>query len=217
MKIEINLLTVEDGQPKEIELFGKIFTIQEKRQVLHMPTIKVIPISKSYSSDIPDRGNVLTRLGHNAIHENVLRDFKDAVEHNRSVKSVFKKYSPKLSRGTIKSYTSLYKRYCREFENTKIITSAKKRRIRGKKYKKTPPAGTYGYSKTYQTYIKDTEVGNVMRAIQTVRYNYKPTSENIAQETNMTRSRTLATLSLLQAQDKIGYKTTKLTPIYFVK
>jgi len=164
-----------------------------------------------------DRGAVIAQMGHTKVYENILNDFKEAIKRHQSTRAVFLKYIPNAKASTLKTYKSLYIRYLRDYENHEIKTQTKKTIIRGKSYRKKPPAGTYGYSKTYQTWIREKEVGGVLKAIQTVRYNYKPTSEVIAHETGMTRHRVLATLSLLQEQDKIGYNTDKLTPIYFVK
>ena len=218
-------LWLEENKPKGMLYNGDFYYVskKEKKQVSYHVELRPTPIKVTKTRKRRSRGNGaekgerITKVGHSYIYENVLKDFKKAIKKGTSTRAVFLKYSPTAKGNTLKSYRTLYSRYLRENENHIIKPRAKKTIIRGKKYRRPPPKGAYKYSKTYQTWIRKEEADKVMKAIRTVEYGWKPTSDNIAQRAGMARHRVLATLSVLQDEDRVGYETKKLTPVYFDK
>jgi hypothetical protein len=179
-----------------------------------LPT-KARGLPKYYSKD--DRGRAIKTYMHNKVYENIANDVKEAIDNGRSIKRAIKKYYPEAKTSTIKSYVSMYKRFFRETDSGTVPHRNKY----SKRYQKKAPEGSYAYSKTYQSYVKQDEVDLVLRALHKVGCDYKPTTDQIVAETRMKKNRVLATLSVLQEQGKvgykIGYKDHPLTPVYHIK
>jgi len=226
MKKEVDLW-MEDDKPKGMIYDGDFYFITDKRRVTYeatitqkIPTIKQAKpkernAKKGFTLDHHKKMGV-TYIGKCEglrIVKELIEDLK-GVFHETQRKTIIKRYYPMASDDTLKRYSSTYAGW--ERGKGEPIKPRKKRR-RKRKSKRKAPEGTYGYSKIYKTFIKDKEAKAVMRAVRTVRYNYKPTTKAIIKETGMQQHRVLATLKLFLQEDKIGYKLDDKIPIYFVK
>jgi len=224
MKKEVDLW-IEDNEPKGLIYDGDFYYITKKKQVTYKATFVGTPtITKTkISKNIKKQSTVKHHKQLGAIYvgkndgmrmiKQLLDELKNATNKKEAIKLI-KKYYPYASDKSIRRYLVTYEQFAKQKPQTTTQTTITKRR---RKKRRRKPAGAYAYSKTYRTWIKEEESNKVLRAVRTVRYGYKPSSITIANETGLPRHRVLATLEVLQDNNKVDYKMDDITPVYFLK
>jgi len=157
--------------------------------------------------DVGDRGRVVAQYGHTKIYENILRDFKQAKSDGYSTKRIIRRWYPHLKRSTVHNYEGTYRKHLNIEKCEAKVNPVVKR----------PPTDAYAFNEVYDTYVLKREVDNVLRAMRMVRYKYRPTAGNIADEMDMAKARVRATLNTLIKQNLVGVNKEGDTNTYYRK
>ena len=75
--------------------------------------------------------------------------------------------------------------------------------IQDKSQKFYPPDGAIARSKSYAVWVMPDDIDKVKRAINHYGYNYKPTMDNIINQTGLASNRVKGTIDVLKDQKKI--------------
>jgi len=147
MKIDIELLTVVDGQPKEIELFGEKYALTKivkktPEEKLYIPPLPYVEPKRKSSKKLQpkqlDRGKEIDKVNHTKIFENIYNEVKPFVEKGqdttKNLVRVIGKYYPDSILSSKKSVASVYRSYVR-------------RQLSGKSYSVSGTISEYKYDK----------------------------------------------------------------------
>ena len=199
--LEQSIMTYLSGYKKYIRSkYPELAELIPKRKKLGKKKLDVTPTF--YDSK---KGERIARLGHNSVFENILNDIKNAYKNNSTesdLVDVIREYYPDTPKiASLRTYLSLYKRYLvnvgflkktisgiqldeeyeEEFEKKYIekMNRSYPEELKKKRIKRRKKPGAIGFDKRYGTWILQDEVDQIKRAINTVEYGYKPTSQNI--------------------------------------
>jgi len=160
-------------------------------------------------------GKVIGHEGKTPIIDTVLKEFKEAVKNGRSPRMVIHKFFPTYKNNTKKGMVRTYARWIKKHSDENIDLKLKKT-IKRKNHKRPLPSNAVGYCDTYQTYIKKDEYNKVLRSINTVEFNYHPTSQAIRNRAKIPKHRVGAILRYLQDEGIVKYRINEFgTPVYF--
>jgi hypothetical protein len=218
MKKEVDIW-LEENEPKGMIYNGDFYYITKQKQekyvaniVLTEPTTKLSANAKKHKTIAWHKELGVKYIGRKdgmRIVEQLHNELQNVV-HETKRRAIIKRYYPYVAEDGLKRYSVIYASFNRENNNQ---TTTKLQSIIKRKYRKRKVQDAFGFSKTYQTWIKNNEVEKVKRAIQIVRLDYKPTSENIAKESNMKRARVNAVIDVLLKKGTI-IKIKGLVPVY---
>jgi hypothetical protein len=181
MKIEIDIITMTDGDIKEIKMFNELYTVHLKQVQLHRQDLPSI---------VPDRGKRLGMRGHTAIYENILNRLRDTTHEKQY--EVLKEYYPTYVPISIKTALTQYRnQIASPIFLGKAIKPYKQRH-------KRKPEGAVAFVKTYGTWVKSGSVTKVKQAVHKYGYDYKPTFATLLKETGLTKVQLTATIRHLK-------------------
>jgi len=288
MKTEADILTVTDGQIKEIKLFGEIYEIAKKKQEMELTTKKVIYEPKKVSKDFKVKPTVLRKegkqvntYGGSGIHKNLLEDVKQwfnmGLDRRQIGTKIYTFYKPHIKKESCNALASVYMRYVQglkpgkkkgvekgkivgkmygnsihsqpleaikegiskgkswkylrdnvtrkyfpNYKETSLgsITTAYKLYVeghRGKKVIQKKRKGFVGKSDKYNVWIKQDDINEVKRGINTYGWGYKPTFDQLRDKTNLPFNRLRGTLDVMISKGLIDRKIEKGDIVYRMK
>jgi len=207
MKMDIKIWTVNEGKITEIkipELSNSIFTVKaedETKEIKEETTQKkqyeqaLKATSKTYSEK---KGKRIAYINRQPIYENVLNELKD--ESENKYLQILKSYSPTYKKNTLQTQKWAYTKYMQQ-EGMEVKPPFRKYKSRGHR---KPTEDSVAFNKTYKTWIKESDIKKVKKAINHYGYNYKPTSDTIQERTGLPKGRINATLKHLREQGQVS-------------
>jgi len=149
---------------------------------------------------VPDRGEVVGNLYGNNIYKKPLEEVKQYIDKKSwswMKKNIIRKYYPNYQKQSLGAIASCYKKFALGQQGIRKKTS--------KKYNKfyNAPEGAVARSNSYVVWIMPDDINKVKRAINHVGLNYKPTMDNIINQTGLASNRVKGTIDVLKEQKKI--------------
>jgi len=185
MKAEVEIVTVTDGEIREVKLFDALYVLEQKK----------------IQSNGLDKGKRLGMCGHVAIYENIANEIKQTNNHADAEK-VVKKYYPTYAEISARTTATTYRRHVRLVNGDTSITPELTRMYRRRHKRK--PSNAVAFVKTYGTWVKVDSVTKVKQAIHKFAPDYKPTFRTILEETKLSKGQLLSTLRHLKDQGEIN-------------
>jgi hypothetical protein len=191
MKIEVELLTMENGQLKEVKIFGEVFSIHPKRQV------EKTVMSTQEANEL---GVIVCKLRQSSLRSKPAEAVKQVIDKPyNEIKQIVKGFYPAYKESSLRTITRLYINYAKgEYSDTEIQKSRKKYR----KYRRRPQ-GAVSFNKGYQLWIYEEYVQKVKLAVNKFGLDYKPNLQTIGRETGLSRGKVLATLQYMKNEGLI--------------
>lgn len=128
MKIEVNMLTVINGQIKEVEIFGEVYELIKKQTQEIIPEITPVfkpkpKVSKMKPKEL-DRGKIIDKVHHTKIYENIYNEVKPFIESRqdttKNMVKIIGKYYPNTQLHSRKCISSVYRNYVKRKTGMKI-------------------------------------------------------------------------------------------------
>jgi len=137
IKVEIELMKVEDGVALEIKLEDDIYRlvgeeeidtdlVQEKLIEPHLETEEIS--EKQQNGIVKDRGRKLGMMRNNAIYENILNEIMVSMGEGKKypeLERIMAQYHPGCKKSTYHTYVKEYKKYAREIEHVSTTVPEK--------------------------------------------------------------------------------------------
>lgn len=171
---------------------------------------KKVPITTDASL-----GQVIGKVGTIYIHKNLFENISKAIDDGLPIKNIEKiigKAKPSLSESSLNPYFYSYRRFKENPDEYKIKRKYKKRE--STKHWTKRPADAILYSKTYGTYVNQTEFDAVRNAIVHVETNYVPTFKTIKNVTQFKEGKLYAIIDAMKEDKKIVKKTVNDEGVY---
>jgi len=214
MKMEVDIITVSDGQITELKINEQLYTIKAKEQsipeqTIDVPTEELSPYKKKGFTIEHQRNMgvhyIGTCDGMRIIKE--LVEELDGVFHETKRKFIIKKYYPVASDSSLKRYSITYASY---LKGKPVVKKTRKYR----RHRRRKPTGAHGRDKPYQTWIMNDEIDAVKRAINRVEYGYVPTTKAISEKTGFSLMRTRAVLHYMKTNEIAKSKRTSKNVVW---
>lgn len=197
---------MKDGLLVKVKIDNDIFALLHEKKPIVENIIKRTrkPRKKRFHS-----------YSHVSIRNDILKEVEEVLSKDKTadISDILQKHFPDVSTKTIKSYRFAYRKELQRLHPRKFGNLVKTYN-RTKRTKRSKPLGAVAYNKTYNTYVKQDHINKVLRAINIVELNYKPTAKEIQKRTGLSKTRMYITLRHLLDKKVISYRLENRKLIY---